>query len=165
MSATPIPRTIGLSGCGLLDVTKLESEPRRVQTTITTSDNLNKIISVLQNKIDNGSKCFWVLPRIGENTALDDDLETNHDSVLGRHKMLTEELGDNRVAFVHGKMNIKTREETLAQFADPASSVNILVSTTVIEVGIDVKDVDYLIVENAERFGKHVNFSLSRNQI
>ena len=150
MSATPIPRTIGLQSSGLLDVTNLESEPRRVQTTISTADNLEAIVGVLKSKIDNGSKAFWVLPRIGEKET--DEQGDSKGSVISRHAMLAEMLGDNRVTFVHGRMAIKDKEEQLARFAD-SSSVSVLVSTTVIEVGIDIPNVDILVVENAERFG------------
>ena len=150
MSATPIPRTIGLQSSGLLDVTNLKSEPKQVQTTISTADNLEAIIAVLKRKIDNGSKAYWVLPRIGESEI--DGTWDSKGSVISRHAMLANMLGENRVTFIHGRMAIKDREEQLARFAD-SSSVSVLVSTTVIEVGIDIKNVDILVVENAERFG------------
>jgi ATP-dependent DNA helicase RecG len=154
MSATPIPRTVGLSkGSGLLDVTNLESENvRNVETTITTKDNLDKVIGALRTKISRGSKCFWVLPRIGNETDSEDS-NCGKSSVLSRYTMLTDILGQDKVGYVHGRMSIKDREEQLARFADASSSVKLLVSTTVIEVGIDIPNVDILIVENADRFG------------
>ena len=152
MSATPIPRTIGLHGAGLLDVTNLQCKQRNIATTITTSDNLDRIIDILQMKIDNGSRCFWVLPRIGDELE-DIDSSSRQSSVLTRHSMLSKTLGPDRVGHIHGRMNIKDREKELAKFADRSSSINILVSTTIIEVGIDIPDVDILVVENADHFG------------
>ena len=153
MSATPIPRTVGLQESGLLDVTHLECEPRTVETTITSADNLEKVIGVLRTKINNyGSKCFWVLPRIGGNKTCEDS-DSLQSTVLSRYAMLRELLGNEKVGYIHGRMKIEEREEQLARFADQASAVNVLVSTTVIEVGIDVPNVDILIVENADRFG------------
>lgn len=134
MSATPIPRTLGLHCSGLLDVTNLESDPRQVQTTITTADNIDKLVAVLQTKIKNGSKCFWVLPRIEVTDT--DDSSSQQSSVLDRYAMLTEVFGAKTVGHVHGRMSIKDREDQLARFADEESPTSILVSTTVIEVGI-----------------------------
>jgi ATP-dependent DNA helicase RecG len=154
MTATPIPRSLGLHNSGLLDVTHLESEPRNVQTTITSTDNLEKVVSVLQTKIKNGSRCFWVLPRIGGNeTDNDEDTSSGPSSVLDRHSMLTDIFGTETIGHVHGRMSVKDRETQLAKFSDTSSPTSILVSTTCIEVGIDIRDVDILIVENADRFG------------
>ena len=126
-----------------------------MQTTIITADRLERVVDVLEAKINAGSKAFWVLPRIGGDGKPDDQeqLDSVKSSVMSRYEMLCDTLGSERVAFVHGKMNIKHREEELTRFADKSSSVRVLVSTTVIEVGIDISDVNYLIVENAERFG------------
>lgn len=153
MSATPIPRSLGLAASGLLDVTHLESEPRNVQTTITTADNLYRVISVLQTRVENGSKCFWVLPRIGGNETEKEDSSSGSSSVLDRHSMLADIFGTETVGHVHGRMSTKDRETQLAKFSDSSSPTSILVSTTVIEVGIDIKSIDILIVENADRFG------------
>lgn len=137
ISATPIPRTFGLKGFGgLMDTTHLEaSEPRFIETTIASSDDLDKAVMVLKHKINSGSKAFWVLPRIGisADDYADEEENTQQSNVLSRYKLLADELGANRVGLVHGRMSIKEREEQLAQFADPASSVDVLVGTTVIE--------------------------------
>ena len=126
----------------------MESEPRNVQTTIITADGLELVVDVLQTKINAGSRAFWVLPRIGGGGKSDDQeqLDSMRSSVMSRYEMLRETLGSERVGFVHGKMNIKDREKELARFADQSSPVRVLVSTTVIEVGIDIPDVNYLIV-------------------
>eukprot|EP00804_Cyclotella_cryptica_P030503 CCRYP_008555-RA/>CCRYP_008555-RA protein AED:0.35 eAED:0.42 QI:0/0/0/1/0/0/3/0/277 len=104
---TPFPLAAGLQEAGLLDVTYLEYEPRTVKNTITTSDNLEEVVSALRTKIDNhGSKCFWVLPRIGE-TRTCEDSDSFQSTVLGRYKMLTELLGPKRVGFIHGRRKIQ----------------------------------------------------------
>ena len=135
MSATPIPRTISLRGTtGLIDFSLLESEPRAVETTIVSSDMIERVATTLGTKINAGSKCFWVLPRIGDDEKAETEESISQQSnVLDRHKMLSDAFGKDRVGFVHGRMKVKEREAMLARFADPSSTVDVLVSTTVIE--------------------------------
>ena len=153
MSATPIPRTFMTArgrGNGLMDYTKLETEKSRTVTTrIASTDEMNRVISSLENKIDEGSKCFWVLPRIGES----EDPDSQQASVEKRYRELVDIFGEGKVGFVHGRMKIDDREKQLAAFADDRSDIAIMVGTTVIEVGIDIPNVNLLIVEQAERFG------------
>jgi len=150
MSATPIPRSISLKRSGLMDFTLLESESRKVETTIVSSGDLDKVLTVLGSKIDAGSKCFWVLPRIVRSAA---DGGNNDSNVMDRYKTLKQILGEERVCHIHGRMSEQEREEQLANFADPSSKAAVLVGTTVIEVGIDIPDSNILIVEDADRFG------------
>jgi len=153
MSATPIPRTIALKGSsGLMDFTILDGIGSDVETVIVPSKALDKVVLALKSKIDKGSKAFWVLPKIGQNDTVEEH-SIQQNNVLGRHRALAEAFGQERVSFVHGRMKGKDREEQLARFADPLSRVDVLVSTTVIEVGIDVPDVNVMIVEDADRFG------------
>lgn len=154
MSATPIPRTLSLKGrSGLMDYTQLVAETNRsVKTTIASAKDMDRVISALKNKIDSGSKCFWVLPRIIGRNA-NDDLDSQVSSVESRYRALIDIFGENKVGFVHGRMKIDDREKKLATFADELSEMVILVGTTVIEVGIDVPNVNLLIVERAECFG------------
>ena len=159
MSATPIPRSISLKRSALVDFTVLESEPRSVSTTIVSSDMLEQVLSVLMSKIEDGSKCFWVLPRIGLGHSSSDENEgrdvDSADSlnVISRYNMLKEMFGQESVCHVHGKMAQNEREEQVALFSDPSSKAAILVGTTVIEVGIDIPNTNILIVEDADRFG------------
>jgi ATP-dependent DNA helicase RecG len=134
MSATPIPRSISLKRCGLVDFTRLEAEPRRVETTIISSDNLQMVLTVLEKKIEQGSKCFWVVPRIDGNEEFD-SAEPNSflNNVEDRFKMLVDKLGEERVCCVHGRMRDNEREANIARFADPSTQAAILVGTTVIE--------------------------------
>ena len=157
MSATPIPRSVSLRRSALVDFTVLASDPRSVATTIVSSDRLDQVLSVLDTKIKEGSKCFWVLPRIGLSRSEDND-EGDGDSatslnVISRFNMLKTMFGEERVCHVHGKMAQNEREEQVGHFADPSSEAAILVGTTVIEVGIDIPDTNILIVEDADRFG------------
>lgn len=158
MSATPIPRSISLKRSAMVDFTILESEPRSVATTIVSSDMLEQVLSVLRSKIEDGSKCFWVLPRIGLGQSSDDNEGRDIDSVdslnvISRYNMLKEMFGHDSVCHVHGKMAQNEREEQVTLFADPSSKAAILVGTTVIEVGIDIPNTNILIVEDADRFG------------
>jgi ATP-dependent DNA helicase RecG len=135
MSATPIPRSISLKRSALVDFTILESESRSVSTTIVSSDMLQKVLSVLGSKIQEGSKCFWVLPRIirsEENDEGDGD-SVSRPNVVDRYNMLASIFGEEKVCHVHGKMAEHEREEQIARFADPSAEAAILVGTTVIE--------------------------------
>jgi ATP-dependent DNA helicase RecG len=181
MSATPIPRSISLKRSAMVDFTVLESDPRIVTTTITSSEKLESVLSVLGTKIQEGSKCFWVLPRIvrSEDSDGGDGDSISRPTVIERYSMLKNRFGEERVCHVHGKMAEHEREEQIARFADPSSGAAILVGTTVIEgeslssfltwlllsnlslthfsfvskVGIDIPDTNILIVEDADRFG------------
>ena len=140
MSATPIPRSISLQRSGLMDLTLLESEPRSVETTIVSTDNLPKVLTVLQNKVEAGSKCFWVVPRIEGNTNVKDE---NRSNVIDRYEMLAKNLGGERCVHIHGKMSEQQREENLERFSDPASKASVLVATSVIEGTCPVKLCSY----------------------
>jgi ATP-dependent DNA helicase RecG len=135
MSATPIPRSISHKRFGLVDFTHLESDPRRVETSIVPSDSLEKVMAVLKMKIDQGSKCFWVVPRIERSKADDtgDDSTSDLNNVEDRYKMLVEHFGEGTVCHVHGRMIDKQRDAQIARFADPSTQAAILVGTTVIE--------------------------------
>lgn len=134
MSATPIPRSISLTKSALVDFTLLESASRSVSTTIVSSDMLEKVLSVLGSKIQEGSKCFWVLPRIVHGDINEGDGDSvSPPNVIDRYNMLKNIFGEERVCHVHGKMAEHEREEQIARFADPSSEAAILVGTTVIE--------------------------------
>ena len=153
VSATPTPRSFRLKGrSGLMDYTQLVAEKNRtVKTTIASTEDIDRVVSALQNKINSGSKCFWVLPRIGDSEK--DDPDSQKACLESRYRALVDIFGESKVGYVHGRMKIEEREEQLATFADEMSDMVILVGTTVIEVGIDVPNVNLLIVEQAERFG------------
>lgn len=135
MSATPIPRSISHKRCGLVDFTHLESELRRVETSIVSSDSLDLVLTVLKKKIEQGSKCFWVVPRIERNKEVSTagDFTTDLNNVEDRYNMLLEQFGEKRVCRVHGRMIDSERDAQIARFSDPSTEAAILVGTTVIE--------------------------------
>ncbi len=135
MSATPIPRSISHKRFGLVDFTHLESDPRRVETSIVPSNSLEKVLTVLKTKVEQGSKCFWVVPRIERNKADDtgNDSTSDLNNVEDRYKMLVERFGERTVCRVHGRMIDKERDAQIARFADPSTQAAILVGTTVVE--------------------------------
>ena len=158
MSATPIPRTIALGGSissalvGTLDISSISQRPksaRKVQTSIASEELTDDIIKGVERQIKMGAKCFWIVPAIGE----DIENEENEATVIKRHSTLVSALGKSTVTYVHSRMSIEERTEKLRIFADRTSGVDVIVGTTVLEVGIDIPWVTLLIVEGAERFG------------
>jgi ATP-dependent DNA helicase RecG len=153
MSATPIPRTLSLAIYGDLDVTRIMDKPRGRLEIITSMIGFAKkpdVVLSLKDKIANGEKIYWVCPAIGDDTLDEnnDFLETS--DVESRYKELSSHYGEN-VAFVHGKMTALEKDKIIENFAN--SKIKILVSTTVIEVGVDVPDATIIIIEKAEKFG------------
>ena len=171
MSATPIPRTIALGGSvtnsnnsnsnsvvvGTLDVSTLQQRPkgaREVHTSVVSSDVIPDVMLGVQRQIALGAKAFWILPIIGDDDDTDtSDTDVHVSNVISRHAALSNLLGPHRVSYVHGRMDAANREESLHQFADLKSGVDVMVGTTVLEVGIDIPWATLLVVEGAERFG------------
>ena len=113
LSATPIPRSIALKSYGILDCTLLASQARSfVETTITSASNIDRVIAALQRKIENGSKAFWILPRIVRSS----DEDCDRGSVQQRYKILVDQFGKEKVARVHGRMKSSERQEQLESF-------------------------------------------------
>ena len=154
---------------GSLDVSVLHSKPesaRQVRTSIVNINQVEEIIHGIRLQISNGHKVFWILPVIGEESG-DDSVDPSEEggdsskvtrssgasSVVGRHESLSNFLGEDRVGMVHGRMSAVDRERQLKEFADPTSQLDIIVGTTVLEVGIDIPSVTILIIERAEQFG------------
>ncbi|HCP01659.1 MAG: ATP-dependent DNA helicase RecG [Alphaproteobacteria bacterium] len=150
MTATPIPRTLMLAAYGDLDESQLREKPagrKPVTTTTASIDRLNDAIAGVQRHLDSGGKVFWVCPLVEESEAIDVAAAT------ARHSALNQRFG-GRVGLVHGKMSGKEKDEVMSRFAGGAEpAVDILVATTVIEVGVDVPDATVMVIEHAERFG------------
>ncbi|MBQ9440843.1 MAG: ATP-dependent DNA helicase RecG [Alphaproteobacteria bacterium] len=147
MTATPIPRTIIMSMHGDIDVSSIESKPIGRRDIITTSlslDKINELISAIRRILEKGEKVYWVCPLIEDSEKLD------YTCVIERHAFLKQYFG-NDVEMLHGKMNASEKQQIFNKFN--SNNVNVLVSTTVIEVGIDVPNATVIIIENAERFG------------
>ena len=149
MTATPIPRTLALSLYGDLDISQItELPPGRVPITtkIISEKELNKLFKHVENEIDNGKQAYVILPLI------EDSEKMNLSSAKKIFKYLSEEIFlKNKVGLLHGKLNSEEKNNVINSFVN--NEVNILVSTTVIEVGIDVPNASIMIIYNSERFG------------
>ncbi|MFC1744456.1 ATP-dependent DNA helicase RecG [Candidatus Riflebacteria bacterium] len=148
LSATPIPRTLALTFYGYLDVSTITTGPgkkRNVKTKWCRSRNINSILKKLQATKKNKQKSFYLCPLVEESDKLD------LSNVIQRFEYLKEKLPDFSIAFLHGRLKPKEKECILKDFRN--SRLDLLVVTSVIEVGIDIPDATLLVVENAERFG------------
>jgi ATP-dependent DNA helicase RecG len=147
MTATPIPRTLVLTYFGDMDVSNLWEKPagrERVATRALPIERMDELVARLQCAIADGSRAFWVCPLVEESEALDAA------AVQERFVRLQEVFGD-KVGFVHGKMKSRDKDEAMAAFAQGKNQI--LVATTVIEVGVDIPQATIMVVEHAERFG------------
>ncbi len=147
MTATPIPRTLLLTSYGDMDVSRLDEKPpgrKPVATATVPLERLNEVIDRIRRAIAQGTQVYWVCPLVEESEQLD------LAAAEARHADLAKRFGD-RVGLVHGKLAGKEKDRVMAEFASGALSI--LVSTTVIEVGVDVPNASIMIIEHAERFG------------
>ncbi len=149
MSATPIPRTYAHFLYGDIRLSSIRTMPpgrKPVLTRYVPGTSMKSILSDVLAGIDEGRQCYVVCPMIDEN------LETNLRAVTTIYEGMVKTLGDKyRVGLLHGKMRAQEKDEIMEQFANKA--YDILVSTTVIEVGIDVPDATMMVIYDAHRFG------------
>lgn len=148
MSATPIPRTLSLIFYGDLDVTTIADKPKNripVQTNIVPSEKYDDMLKFIEREVAAGRQAYFVCPRI------DGDEEGETISATELFDGLKEKLSGVRIALLHGKMKDKEKAAVMSDFKDKKTDV--LVSTTVIEVGVDVPDASVMVIYNAERFG------------
>lgn len=148
LSATPIPRTLSMTIYGDMDVSIINEKPAGrlpIKTTKLPIGRIDDLIARLKLQIDAGAKVFWVCPLVEESESSD------LTAVQSRYEDLKKIFPD--AGLVHGQMDKKQRDKVMAEFADDASNMKILVATTVIEVGIDVPKATIIVIENAERFG------------
>ena len=151
LSATPIPRTLALVIYGDLDVSVIDELPpgrQKVDTYAVGESYRARINAFLRKQVQQGHQVFIVCPLVGDGDTIPDERK----AVTAYAKKLQEEtFPDLRVAVLHGKMKPKEKDAVMAAFA--AGESDILVSTTVIEVGVDVPNATTMVVENAEQFG------------
>ena len=148
MSATPIPRTLSLIFYGDLDVTTIPDKPKariEIQTNIVPSEKYNDMLNFIRKEIENGRQAYFVCPKI------DGDEEGSVISATELYNDLKERLKSVRVGLLHGKMKNQEKNLVMQDFKD--KKIDFLVSTTVIEVGVDVPDASVMVIYNAERFG------------
>ena len=147
MSATPIPRTLTMTIYGDMDISIIKEKPKlrkEVKTYSKLENKMDEVLRFISNEINNDNQIFWVCPLIEESKKLD------HASAVQKYKLLNKKF-PNQVALLHGKTDIKDKEDILNNFLK--KKYKILVSTTIIEVGIDFPNANVIIIENADKFG------------
>ena len=147
MSATPIPRTMMMSLYGDMDISKITEKPAKRKKIITLSKpekKINELWPFIKKQILNDNQVFWVCPLIEESKKLD------HSSAVKKFDYLNK-LFPNQVSLLHGKTDLIDKEIILDNFLK--NKFQILVSTTIIEVGIDFPNANVIIIENANKFG------------
>ena len=149
MTATPIPRTLALILYGDLDISIIDELPpnrKKVETFAVQKSMTNRINAFIEKQIQDGRQAYVVCPLVEENEELDlKSVEVLYEAYK------KEVFPQYRVSYIHGKMRPKEKEEIMEQFK--AGKIDILISTTVIEVGVDVPNANIMVIENAERFG------------
>jgi len=149
MTATPIPRSLALTLYGDMDLSVIDELPpgRQPVKTYHVGENMRqKVYNLINREVTNGRQVYVVCPLIEESEKM--DLEN---AVRLAEHLQTNTFPRFKIAVLHGRMGIKEKEEIMAKFRD--GQIAILVSTTVIEVGVDVPNATVMIIENAERFG------------
>ncbi|MDG1437662.1 MAG: helicase-related protein, partial [Emcibacteraceae bacterium] len=147
MTATPIPRTLTLTVYGDMDVSRLDEKPpgrTPVDTRVMPLKRLDGVVTAAHRAIKEGARLYWVCPLVEESELI--DLAAAEE----RYRHLSHIFGD-RVGLVHGKMKPKEKDDVMKRFA--GGDIDILVATTVIEVGVNVPEATVMIIEHAERFG------------
>ena len=147
MTATPIPRTLALTVYGDMDVSKLTEKPAGrlpIDTRVIPMSRLDDVVGGLGRSMAQGNRAYWVCPLVEESEVV--DLAAAED----RFKQL-EALFKGQVGLVHGRMKGPDKDKVMADFK--SGVLSLLVSTTVIEVGVDVPEATVMVIENAERFG------------
>ena len=147
MSATPIPRTMMMSLYGDMDISQIKEKPLERKKIITLSKpekKINELWPFLRKKINEGNQVFWVCPLIEDSKFLD------YSSAKKKFDIIAEKFPKN-VGLIHGNLDKDEKEKILVKFLK--KEIHILVSTTVIEVGIDFPNANLIIIENANKFG------------
>ena len=147
MSATPIPRTMMMTIYGDMDISLIKTKPKNRHLIKTYSKNetkINDVINFVKSEIKKKNQVFWVCPLIKESNKID------HQSAIEKYKFLSK-IFKNKVNIVHGSMSKEEKDKVLNQFND--RMIDILVSTTVIEVGIDFPNANVIVIENSNKYG------------
>jgi ATP-dependent DNA helicase RecG len=148
MSATPIPRTLAMTRFGDLDTSLIDQMPRgkkKIKTKILSQRHTTELYAFMKKKLEQGGKAFVVCPLIEESEKME------LASSIEKANQLAEEFSGFSVLLLHGKMNSKEKEEVMKEFS--SNRGHILVSTTVVEVGIDIPEANMMLIEDADRFG------------
>jgi ATP-dependent DNA helicase RecG len=147
MTATPIPRTLALTYFGDMDVSVLDEKPpgrKSIDTRLVSTERLEEVIGAIGRAVAAGDQVYWICPLVAESEVI--DVAAAED----RYEHLRQIFGD-QVGLVHGKLAGRDKDAAMERFA--RGDTKILVSTTVVEVGVDVPAATVMVVEHAERFG------------
>lgn len=147
MTATPIPRTLALTYYGDMDVSQIDELPpgrKEIATRVLPAARLDEVAAALGRSLADGNKAYWVCPLVEESEKIDLAAAEQRFEYLSR-------LYPNRVGLVHGKMKSAEKDAIMQKFA--GNELDILVATTVIEVGVDVPAATVMVIEHSERFG------------
>ena len=147
MSATPIPRTMMMATYGDMDISKINEKPAVRKKIITLSkpeSKINELWPYIQKQINSDNQIFWVCPLIEQSANMD------YSSAKKKYELILKKF-PNKVGLIHGSLEKEEKEKILKKFLN--KDIMILVSTTVIEVGIDFPNANLIIIENANKFG------------
>ena len=147
MTATPIPRTLTLTLYGDMDVSKLTEKPagrQPVETRVLPVQKLEQVIQGLKRAIEDAARVYWICPLVEASEEIDAVSAQDRFEILGK-------FFPNRVGLVHGRMAGLDKDQVMERFA--SGDIDILVATTVVEVGVDVPEASIMVIEHAERFG------------
>ena len=148
MTATPIPRTLLMTHYGDLDVSRLTEKPagrKPVITTLANADRVEDVVAGLRRTLAEGAQIYWVCPLI--ETTITSEMAAAEE----RSAHLAQIFGNAAVGLLHGAMSPTAKDQMMADFSD--NKIKVLVSTTVIEVGVNVPNASIMVIEHAERFG------------
>ena len=148
LSATPIPRTYALTIYGDMDVSSIKTMPegrKKINTKVLKEEDIKEALIKIKEELDNDHQGYIVAPMIEE------DEESNYENVVRLKQKFSKAFKDVPIEIMHGKQKPSTKEKIMNDFIN--NKIKILISTTVIEVGIDVKNATFMLIFNAERFG------------
>lgn len=147
MTATPIPRTLAITLYGDVDISTIDELPplrKKIDTYSVNSSYRKRIYNFIEKEIDNGRQCYIICPMVEDSEVLEVE------SVIDYAEKL-KQMVSCRVKFLHGKLKVSEKQDIMDRFIN--GEIDIIVSTTVIEVGINVPNANVIVIENAERFG------------
>lgn len=148
MTATPIPRTLAITAFGDMDVSTLSERPKGRKPIITywvKHDMLDRVLGFIRKEVDQGRQAYMICPLIEESDKLDVQ------NAIDLHVQMQQALPQYRIGLLHGRMAAQEKEEVMRMFSE--GSIHVLISTTVVEVGVDVPNATLMIVMDADRFG------------
>lgn len=149
MTATPIPRTLGLTMYGDLDISVIDELPRqrgKIKTFLRTTDKLPRVLEFIRQKLAEGRQAYIVYPRVEEA-----DGRAGLKAVTKEFERLEKELAPFRPGLLHGRLRVEEKEQVMAAFR--SNQIQVLLATSIIEVGLDIPNATVMLIESAEQFG------------